>query len=85
MPIIFYGRNETRRMVPQQYQNDAELLEMVALHPDLLQTAVEAPLALVQRNINLFNTGLFDLLLVDSDGRLVIVKVKLDGGQEPQR
>ncbi len=77
MPIFYYGRTEPKQLVPYGFAGHAELLELVALHPELLKSEEEPTLVVVERNVQLKGIGPFDLLLVDADGGLVIAKVKL--------
>ncbi len=85
MPIFYYGRSEPKQLVPYGFAGHAELLESVALHPDLLKSDEEPNLVVVERNVQLKGIGPFDLLLVDADGGLVITNIKLAAEQDSRR
>jgi hypothetical protein len=85
MPIVYYGRSESRKMVPQIFSDLAELRELLALHPDLLQADDEPPLVVVQRNVHLEGAVTIDFLLVDDDGRLVVAEARAAGNHETSR
>jgi hypothetical protein len=85
VPIVAYTEHGTRRMLPNPYENEAELQAMLAEHPALLVTDHEPMVALVRREFSVPGAGPVDLLLVDADGRPIIVEVKLSRNPEIRR
>ncbi len=85
MPIVYYGRSESKKMAPQTFSDLSELRELLALHPDLLQADDEPPVVVVQRNVHLGGAVAIDFLLADDDGRLIVAEVRAAGNHETSR
>lgn len=84
MTLVFIDGDETQvvRRVPQgEARREATLRDLIASHPDLLPVHQLDPsygrLATVTRELSIPGVGFVDVLLVDENGRLVVVECKL--------
>ena len=85
MPILLKTSTGNLIVEPAQFLNEAELETVLAETPALLARPLDPPLAFVQRQIDLPEAGLLDLLFVTSTGLPVAVEVKLSRNGESRR
>lgn len=85
MPILLKTPTGNLVVDSAQFLNEAELETVLAETPALLARPSDPPLALVQRQVDLPQAGLLDLLFVTSTGLPVAVEVKLARNGESRR
>ncbi|MBC8147750.1 MAG: hypothetical protein H8E98_07165, partial [Bacteroidetes bacterium] len=85
MPILIKNNDEFKSVTSCAYINEAELQEILADNPLLLVNETDPPIALIQTEFNLPNTGKADILYIDSDGLPIVVEVKLAKNAESRR
>ena len=85
MPILIKNNDDFNAITSSDYTNERELQEILADNPALLVNDTDPPLALVQTEVNLPNTGKADILFVDSSGLPIVVEVKLAKNAESRR
>jgi hypothetical protein len=90
MTVIHQRLGKTRELSVEQIQGkkisdkEKNLQELLANNPQLLQQKQDQTLTLVGREIKL-NSGDIDILFINSEGRIVIVEVKLAKNPEIER
>ena len=67
------------------FENEKELEDVLAAHPNLLQGSDEDEVVFIHRQVILPDGGRIDLLLTTSDALPVITEVKLGKNREAQR
>ena len=85
MPIVFVKDKSRKSITPSAFKNEEELETAVAEHHSLLTGTDEPALALVQRQVELANAGVLDVLFVDATGYPVAVEVKLGRNIQSRR
>ena len=85
MPILIKNNEEFNAITSSDYTSERELQEILADNPALLVNETDPPIALVQTEVNLPNTGKADILFVDSSGLPIVVEVKLAKNAESRR
>ena len=85
MPILIKNNDDFNSITSSDYTSERELQEILADNPALLVNDTDPPLALVQTEVNLPNTGKADILFVDSSGLPIVVEVKLAKNAESRR
>jgi len=84
MPIVFKN-TESYTLSPVKYCSESVLQEILAENPSLLMDENDPEFALVSREVSLGNSGLLDILLIDTEGRPIAVEVKLGKNAEVRR
>lgn len=90
MTVIHLRSGQSRKLSNEKIQGknledkEKNLQELLANNPQLLQQNQDQPLKLVGREIKL-NSGDIDILFLNSEGRIVIVEVKLAKNPEIER
>lgn len=72
-------------MEPSAYQSERELQDVLKADPHLLLAEGEPELAVVYTEFEMQGVGRVDLLMVDADGRPVVVETKLAASEEVRR
>ena len=85
MPILIKNNDEFNSVTSSAYNNEAELQEILADNPSLLTNETDPPIALIQTELNLPDSGKADILYIDSDGLPIVVEVKLAKNAESRR
>ncbi len=85
MTIIRVAHGESSILTSTPFQQENELVDVLALHPSMFLAEGRHEVELVTRNLRLPDTGTIDLALVDRDGQPVLVEVKLARYAEPRR
>ena len=85
MPIVRIDALGATELVSSPFDNEFQLEEIVALHPNLLALHQEPRLALVKRQVTLFRAGLLDILMVNAEGLPIAVEVKLARNSQSRR
>lgn len=68
-----------------EFENEAELEQVLTDQVDLLRSPQEPRLAVVARQVNLSDAGILDMLCVDEAGLPVAVEVKLSRNGQSRR
>ncbi|MDD3136317.1 MAG: endonuclease NucS domain-containing protein [Methanoregula sp.] len=90
MTVIHLRSGQSKKLSSEKIQGksivdkEKNLQELLANNPQLLQQNQDQPLMLVGREIKL-NSGDIDILFLNSEGRIVIVEVKLAKNPEIER
>ncbi len=84
MPAIRIGEGSELAQQPEPFRNEYELQEILAGHPVLLVDRGDSALVTISREFP-FEAGFADIFLIDSNGLLVIVEVKLARNEESRR
>ena len=85
MPLIRVGASGGTSLKEQEYENEAELENVLAEHVELLREGDEPPLALVTSQLQVPGSGVADLVLIDAAGIPVVVEVKLSRNPQSRR
>ena len=85
MTIIRVANGESSILTSAPFQQENELVDVLALHPSMFLAEGRHEVELVTRNLGLPDTGTVDLALVDREGQPVLVEVKLARYAEPRR
>jgi hypothetical protein len=72
-------------MTPVPYENEAELQHVLKEHPELLRDGDDPPLYCIGSEVSIGDAGTADLLLLDAEGKLSVVEVKLARNGESRR
>ncbi|KJS11857.1 MAG: hypothetical protein VR67_11795 [Peptococcaceae bacterium BRH_c8a] len=62
VPIIYKQTAKSTKLMPQDFDSENELQQILAESPELLMDDSEPPVYLVQREVPLGNAGYLDLL-----------------------
>jgi len=76
--------DEWQELPPAGFPSEGKLHDLVAASPNLLPLSGEPSLAVLGREVPL-GAGVADLVAVESDGRLVIIEIKLRRNAEARR
>lgn len=85
MPVVRILGEEATRLAPTRYKSEQQLQGLLAEFPFLLMDEGEPDVVLVDQEVTLAGTGRLDLLLVDAEGRPVVVEVKLRRNVQSRR
>jgi hypothetical protein len=85
MTVVIRQRDALLSAAAAEFQDEAELEQVLADQVALLQGAADYPLAPVARQVDLADAGTLDLLCVNENGLPVAVEVKLARNGESRR
>jgi hypothetical protein len=85
MRLVRMSRTPVAELTSTQFQNERELEDAVVACPRLLLYDDDAPIAFVQSQVRLPETGSLDLLLVDASCLPIVAEAKLARNGESRR
>jgi hypothetical protein len=85
MPILIRNGSGTQTVAPGGFSNEEELERLLAGSPDLLWEDQGPAIAFVDRQVDLREAGILDLLFVTGDGLPIAVEVKLARNAQARR
>lgn len=85
MSIAMEQQNEILRLTEEPFKDEYELQGYLERCPYLLMTDSEPHVISIQREVQLPTAGTLDLLIVDENGYLIAVEVKLSGNIQSRR
>jgi len=85
MPIIHISNSESKNLIPKEYSNESELEQFIAKYPSLITLDSETPLTFIKTQVGLPNAGTLDVLLIDHEGKMLVVEVKLNRNAQSRR
>ena len=75
---------EWQRLIPSGFPSEEKLHDLVAEAPSLLPLSGDPTVVMLGREVGL-GPGWADLIAVESDGRLVVIEIKLSRNSEAKR
>ena len=85
MPILIRNGSRFQSVSPLGFSNEEELELLLSNSPDLLRDDGGPAIAFVDRQVDLREAGILDLLFVSSDGLPIAVEVKLARNAQARR
>ena len=86
MTIIHQKPTGVSKISSSEYDNEAELQEIIADNPELILVETEPKIELVQCEVFLPDgAGRVDIVFIDSEGLPILVEVKLERNRESRR
>ena len=85
MPILIRNGSRFQSVSPLGFSNEEELEFLLSNSPDLLRDDGGPAIAFVDRQVDLREAGILDLLFVSSDGLPIAVEVKLARNAQARR
>src|SRR5574341_1213750 len=77
MPIMIRSASLSQTISSEGFSSEEELELLLAKSPDLLREDDGPAIEFVDRQVDLHQAGILDLLFVNSDGLLIAVETKL--------